>query len=120
MTSSECVGIYAAAWNERDATKRAAQLEAAWAVDGVYCDPTAHVVGRDALAEHIGNVHASLGGFAIGPTSAYDQHHEFARWTWRMTKESGEPLVDGVSVARLGDHGQIVLLIGFFEPIGRR
>src|SRR5689334_20533143 len=46
---NEVVASYGAAWNETDESARRKLLEAAWADDGVYCDPTATVTGRDAL-----------------------------------------------------------------------
>jgi hypothetical protein len=118
VTSLECLDVYVASWNESDGAKRAALLETAWAADGVYCDPTARVSGRAGLSEHIGNLRASLGEFAIGPTSQYDEHHGFVRWTWRMTKESGEPMLGGLDVARIDDNGQVALIVGFFEEMG--
>lgn len=117
MAGLECLETYIAAWNESDRAKRAAQLEAAWAVDGLYCDPTARVSGRAALTDHIGDVRANLGEFAIGPTSGFDEHHGFVRWAWRMTQPSGEPMVDGLNIARIDDSGQVALIVGFFEQV---
>ena len=117
MTGSVSLDAYAAAWNESDAAKRAAHLETAWAVDGVYCDPTARVTGRDALSEHIGSLRESLGEFEITSTSAYDEHHGFVHWRWRMTKDSGEPMIDGFDVAQIDDNGQVALIVGFFEQV---
>lgn len=82
MIAGGCLDIYVAAWNETDASKRAAQIETARALDGVYCDPTALVTGREARTEHIGKLRESLGDFAIALTAPYDEHHGFVRWTW--------------------------------------
>jgi hypothetical protein len=46
--ATEASGIgasYAAAWDAHDEGERRALLERAWADDGVYCDPTARIVG---------------------------------------------------------------------------
>jgi len=118
VTSLECLDVYVAAWNEPDGAKRAAQLETAWAADGLYCDPTARVSGRAGLSEHIGNLRASLGEFVISPTSEYDEHHGFVHWTWRMTKESGELMVGGREVARIDDNGEVALIVGFCDESG--
>src|SRR4051812_43260651 len=46
---NDVVDAYGAAWNEPDETARRKLLEHGWAGDGIYCDPTATVTGRDAL-----------------------------------------------------------------------
>lgn len=45
---------YGAAWNESDEGRRRKLLEQVWSDDGTCRDPTADVVGRDGLVEHIG------------------------------------------------------------------
>ena len=47
---------YFDAWNEADAAKRQALLEQCWSDDAVYVDPTVHLTGRKALADHIAKV----------------------------------------------------------------
>ena len=36
-----------------------------------------------------------------------------------MTKEAGEPMLDGLNVARIDDNRQVALIVGFFEQIAR-
>ena len=56
MDVNELIEIYMGVWGEPERERRLALLEQAWAEDGVYADPSAHVAGRTALADHIGGV----------------------------------------------------------------
>jgi len=68
----ETVAVYGAAWNEPDVEARRQLLEKAWATNGTYTDPTAHLEGREALVQHISGFQKSLPGARIAPTSRAD------------------------------------------------
>ena len=116
MAAAEIVDLYCAAWDEPDAGRRRALLEQAWADDGVYVDPTAHVSGRDALVEHIGGTYEVFGSFSMRRTSGVDEHHDYVRFTWEMVTDAGDPIADGFDVARLAPDGRVQLVVGFFGP----
>ena len=116
MSAEEVVAAYAAAWNETDASARLTLLQGAWADDGVYCDPTALVKGRDALVAHIGDFHAGSPGARIDAASGVDGHHGWIRFAWTMVAPDGATVVDGFDVAELDADGRIVRLVGFFGP----
>ena len=50
----ELITVYCRAWSEPERVLREQLLNRVWADDGTYTDPTAHVVGRKELIEHIG------------------------------------------------------------------
>ena len=50
----ELITVYCRAWSEPERVLREQLLNRVWADDGTYTDPTAHVVGRKELVEHIG------------------------------------------------------------------
>jgi hypothetical protein len=60
MNPVELVARYMSAWNQTDGDARRRLLEATWASDGAYSDPTAHVAGRDAFVEHIEPFHREV------------------------------------------------------------
>ncbi len=115
-TPDDAIAAYAGAWVETDAQRRLALLETAWATDGVYSDPLDHVVGRAALAEHIGGTQAQLAGGQIVVTGEPVRHHDNAFFRWAMTDASGSTVLTGWDVVQLDDAGRIVRLTGFFDP----
>ena len=116
MSYDDVLDAYGAAWNEGDEAARRSLLETSWADEGTYCDPTAHVSGRDALVAHIGACRAAYGDFRIDRTSAYDAHHDYVRFTWTMVSGAGETLVDGFDVVGIAADGRVELVVGFFGP----
>ena len=113
----DTVATYGAAWNEPDIAARRRMLEKAWATDGTYTDPTAHVEGREALVQHISGFLKSLPGARIVPTSHADLHHGMLRFTWRIVKADGTPLTDGIDFGVLDGEGRIQKIVGFFGPL---
>lgn len=116
MGASDAVAAYGAAWNEADPAARRTILDAVWAADGVYCDPSTVVEGRDALSGHIGGFQEQMAGHAIVTTSGVEEHHGWFRFAWRLTAADGTPVVDGFDVGELDDDGRIRRIVGFFGP----
>ena len=112
----EVVATYGAAWNEPDLAARQRLLEKAWSATGTYTDPTVHLEGRDALAQHIAGFQKGLPGATIVPTSHADVHHGRLRFTWRLVKADGSTLTEGVDFGELDAEGRIQKIIGFFGP----
>ena len=116
MAPNEVVSAYGAAWNEQDEAARRKLLEQAWADDGVYCDPTATVDGRDALVAHIGGFQTMLPGARIETSSGVDEHDGWLRFAWTMIGADGTPAMEGLDVGELGPDGRLRRIVGFFGP----
>jgi SnoaL-like protein len=114
--SKDTVAAYAAAWNEPDVQARRALLERSWAADGVYCDPTARVEGREALVGHIGGFHAQRPGHRIEMASGVDEHDGLLRFAWRMVGPDGSGVLEGMDFGELAGDGRLKLIVGFFGP----
>jgi hypothetical protein len=113
----EVVAAYGAAWNEPDLAARQRLLEKAWSATGTYTDPTVHLEGRDALAQHIAGFQKGLPGATIVPTSHADLHHGRLRFTWRLVKGDGSTLTEGIDFGELDAEGRIQKIVGFFGPV---
>ena len=116
MGVNEAVASYGAAWNETDESARRKLLEAAWADDGVYCDPTATVSGRDALVAHIAGFHQMFAGARIDQASGVDEHDGWLRFAWTMVGADGVTIMDGFDCGELAPDGRLRRIIGFFGP----
>ena len=112
----EVVALYASAWNEPDTAARRRELERAWADEGIYSDPTAHVEGRDALLAHIGGFQAQMPGARIVLTSGIDAHHGAIRFTWTLRAGDGKIVTEGIDFGELADDGRLSRITGFFDP----
>lgn len=115
MNAHEVVTTYCAAWNETDATKRAQLLEAAWADDGVYHDPTGTAEGRTMLLQHIGGFQTQFPGHTIDPASGVDDNGNGLRFAWVM-RNGDETVLEGMDFAELAPDGRIRRIEGFFGP----
>jgi hypothetical protein len=117
MSASEVVGLYAAAWDELDGNARRELLRRAWTKDGVYCDPTALVEGREALAVHIGRFHVHQPDHRIVVTTGVDEHDGWLRFGWRMLGPDEGVLLDGMDFGERDADGRIRRIVGFFGPL---
>ena len=113
----ELVETYGAAWGETDEDARRALLERVWADDGVYCDPTARVEGREAFVAHIGEFQALMPGHHLELTSGIDVHHGWIRFGWRLVAPDGALVLDAMDVGTLDADGRLTRIVGFFGPL---
>jgi len=111
---AETVAAYAGAWSEPDEAKRRKLLDAAWADDGTYTDPTVHVEGREALLAHIAAFQQQMPGARIRGTSGVDAHHGRLRFTWAMDDANGSVVVEGIDFGEVGADGRLARIVGFF------
>ena len=118
-TAFEAVRDYVAAWATVDDEARRRLLERAWADDGIYTDPQAHVEGREALIEHIGDFLRRADGARIVPISGVDEHHGRVRFAWRVEGAAPPPLagLEGMDFGELAPIGRLRRIVGFFGPL---
>lgn len=112
----ELITRYLAAWNETDAAARRALIEEIWTEDGVYTDPLAVAVGRDAIDATIAAVQGRFPGFVFTLAGPVDAHHDIARFTWNLGPAGAEDLVVGFDVAVIVD-GRISTVHGFLDKV---
>lgn len=117
MHERETVAAYGAAWLEPDEARRSALLEACWAEDGRYEDPSAVAEGREGLLRHIGGFHAARPGARIEVVSGVDRHHDVIRFAWRMVAADGAVMVEGIDFGVLAPDGRLARIVGFFGPV---
>jgi hypothetical protein len=113
------IDVYCSAWCEPDSARRAAIIHEIWDEEGTYTDPTAHVVGRDQLNDHIGGVLAHYVGGRVVRTSVIDAHHNVVRFTWKMVLPDGKSLPEGVDFGEVTSEGKVRRIVGFFGPLAQ-
>ncbi|MES1181875.1 MAG: nuclear transport factor 2 family protein [Flavobacterium sp.] len=108
--------LYEKAWKEPDEAKRASYLEQVWAKDGVMKDPSATVVGRDALSKHIGKFLHDFPDTQAGRVSKIDSYGNVFRFAWKMIFTNGTTL-EGVDIGEMASDGRIRSITGFWQPL---
>ena len=112
---------YIAIWNETDPEKRRDLVEWAFTEDAVYTDPILLGAGHANLDQMFGVAQAQLPGAQVSLASEPDAHHEWVRFSWALTMPGdSESLIEGTDLARIGDDGRFVQMIGFLDkvPVG--
>ena len=116
---ADVIAAYVAAWAERDEAARRRLLERAWADDGTYTDPLAHVLGREALVQHIGLFQQQAPMVRLVRASGIDEHHGVLRFAWKAEGATEPPLagLEGLDIGELAGDGRLRRIIGFFGPL---
>ena len=117
-TARESLEKYVKSWNEPNVEKRRALLAKAWSEKGTYTDPTAHVEGRAALVDHIGEFLANpqFKGCSMLRSSGVEVHHKSLRFEWKLTSPTGSVLAAGMDYGEFNEKGEITKIVGFFGP----
>jgi hypothetical protein len=115
-TTATVVETYFAMWNETDAARRQALIEAAWTPDASYLDPMFAADGPDGLDALVAGFHQQFPGHRFRLTDPVDVHHDRARWGWELAGPDGGAVVAaGVDFALLAPDGRLRQVTGFFQ-----
>jgi len=114
---NEIVERYLGTWNETDAGKRRALINALYAEQASYVDPMAEAYGRDAIDATIAAVQTQFPGFVFTLAGPVDAHHRQVRFTWGLGPEGAEPLVVGFDVAVCDGDGRLRSVLGFLDRV---
>jgi hypothetical protein len=87
-------------FNERDAARRAADIQAIYAEDVVFHDPEDTVTGRAALEAKAAALLAGAPGFVFAPRGpVHESGGSLGLLAWQFGPEGGEPVVRGLDIA---------------------
>ncbi|WP_067827719.1 nuclear transport factor 2 family protein [Actinomadura kijaniata] len=106
---------YIEVWNERDAARRAAAMEAALTEDSVYSDPDYEgLEGHAALSEAIDRAQERFGDLRFELGEVLGAHHGHVLFTWRLGAPGAEPAATGYDAAEIAADGRLRRVVGFF------
>lgn len=103
-------------WNATDTAERRRAIEATYTADGCFSDPTAQVVGHDAIEAHVIGTMTVFEGRTFAPVGELDLHHDRACFRWQMLAPDGSVELDGIDVVHLAADGRFADSTGFFLP----
>jgi hypothetical protein len=117
MTFENLAAQYIAVWNETDADRRRAAIDALWAADGRYVDPMAAATGRAEIDATIGAVQRQFAGMSFRLNGRVDGHHDQARFGWQLGPAGAEDLIEGFDVIERDADGRLIHVLGFLDKV---
>lgn len=116
-TARAAVAGFLELWNATDPAERRRAIERTYADDGCFSDPTAQVVGHDAIEEHAVGTMAIFEGRTFALVGEPDPHHDRVLFRWQMLAPDGTVELNGLDVAHLAADGRFADTTGFFLPL---
>ena len=111
---SEIVERYLGTFNEADAARRQAMLEALYTEDSTYTDPHVALRGRAEIDGFIAQTQARFPGFTFTVGGPVDAHHDQLRFQWHAGPAEHPAQFVGFDVI-VCDDGQIRDVYGFMD-----
>lgn len=107
---------YLEAFNEADAERRRALVEATFTEDATYLDPVMSGEGIDGLTAMIGGAREQFPGHRFVAGDAPDAHHDVVRFGWHLVADGdGGRVATGTDFATLAPDGRLRSVTGFLE-----
>lgn len=118
MNSSDTIDRYCQVWSDPNPEHRAALLASVWSTGATYSDPTVHNLSASELLAHIGKVQTSRPGAKVLRITQLDEHHNVARFSFKVVGVDGTILREGLDIVFLSPDGaRIERIIGFFGKL---
>jgi hypothetical protein len=105
-----------AVWNSRDHSNLRTRLEAIFADDIVFVDPTIITRGIDEFEANVRGFRAKYPQADIRKTTGIDSHHNLHRYHWAISM-GGKTLLEGFDVSETNADGKVTRVLGFFGPL---
>ncbi|MDG4894440.1 MULTISPECIES: nuclear transport factor 2 family protein [unclassified Mesorhizobium] len=107
---------YIAAWNESDATRRKALLEATFTSDVSYRDPVMQGDGHEGIAALIDGVQQRFAGFRFWLKGEPDGFADKIRFSWNLGPEGVESVIEGTDIGVI-ENGRLKSVTGFLDKV---
>ena len=107
---------YIAAWNETDASRRKARLEAAFTTSVSYRDPIMQGDGHDGVAALIDGVQQRFTGFRFALKGQPDGFENHIRFSWELGPEGSSSVIEGTDIGVIED-GRLSKVTGFLDKV---
>lgn len=107
---------YITAWNESDAARRKALLEAVFTSDVSYRDPIMQGDGHDGIAALIDGVQQQFAGFRFSLKGEPDGFADRIRFSWNLGPEGAESVIEGTDICVI-ENGRLESVTGFLDKV---
>ena len=110
--AGDLVAAWFTSWNEPDADRRRAILDAAVTADVRFRDAHADVYGVDELHNHVAMVQRFMPGLRLEARGTLRRAHDVALVDWAAVKPDGTSAMTGTNVVRFAADGRIADVVG--------
>ncbi|MER9416963.1 nuclear transport factor 2 family protein [Mesorhizobium sp. M0306] len=107
---------YIAVWNESDAARRKALLEATFTEDIGYRDPIMQGNGHDGIAALIDGVQQRFAGFRFSLKGKPDGFADTIRFSWNLGPDGVESIIEGTDIGVI-ENGRLKSITGFLDKL---
>jgi len=107
---------YIIAWNEADADRRKALLEASFTSDASYRDPVMQGDGHEGIAALIDGVQQRFADFRFSLKGEADGFGDNIRFSWALGPEGSESFIEGTDIGVI-ENGRLKSVTGFFDKV---
>lgn len=108
---------YLAVWNAATEADRRRLLADALTEDAHLAYPAFACQGVDEILVGLAGLHERWPGVHFVQGSGIEEHHGWLRVGWRMARDDGGVIMEGVDVAAVADDGRLREVIGFHDPL---
>jgi len=116
-TLTDLIDRYIATWNETDGGRRRDLIAQTWTDSASYLDPLLQGDGRDGIDAMIVGVQERFPGHRFRRTGDVESHHDRVRFTWDLTPEAGDPVVNGTDFGIVTPDNRLQAITGFFDHV---
>ena len=107
---------YISAWNESDAARRQALLEAAFTEDVRYRDPLMQGDGHEGVAALIDGVQQRFAGFRFSLKGEPDGFADTIRFSWTLGPQGTQSVIEGTDIGTI-ENGRLKSVTGFLDKV---
>jgi hypothetical protein len=108
---------YIALWNATTEAEQRRRLADALTPDAQLIYPVFTCRGIDEILAGLAGLHGRWPGVRFVQASGIEEHHRWLRVGWRMVRDDGSVVMEGVDVATVAEEGRLRQVIGFHDPL---
>jgi hypothetical protein len=117
MSAQQVGDALVAAFNEPDEERRREYLEQAVVEDVAFGSGSGRLIGRDAVMQAIGALHERREQTRIVCTSAVAEVAGFICFSWKIIRQDGSTVVEGLDFGDLSGDGRLKSFVSFTLPL---
>ncbi|KVH51220.1 nuclear transport factor 2 family protein [Burkholderia diffusa] len=114
---ADLVDRYFDAWNESDAARRRALIDATYASDAAYRDPLMAGDGHAGIDTMIAAVQARFPAYRFRRTTGVDGFGQHLRFSWALVSPEGAAIVKGSDFGIVDASGRLKSVTGFIDEM---
>ncbi|KVV55633.1 polyketide cyclase [Burkholderia territorii] len=114
---ADLIDRYFDAWNESDAARRRALIDATYASDAAYRDPLMAGDGHAGIDAMIAAVQARFPAYRFRRTTDVDGFGQHVRFSWALVSPEGAAIVKGSDFGTVDASGRLKSVTGFIDEM---